>query len=141
MSGKQGQDQTVPPLARSFRDLPEKARDDDGEFEFLHAGFGGRDLTWEQLLQADRALIVSEAGMGKTHECKAQQRRLWGAGEPAFFLELMRLATEPLERQFDAEEAKRFESWKQAETERAYFFLDSVDELKLTAHSFDSTLK
>lgn len=131
---------TASPLTRSFRDLPEKACDENEEFEFLHAGFG-EDLTWDQLMKVDRVLIVSEAGMGKTHECQMQQRRLWEAGEPAFFLELMRLAAEPLDRQFDAEEAKRFASWKEAQTERAFFFLDSVDELKLTPHSFDSTLK
>lgn len=132
---------TVPDLIRSFNDLPDKQRSEEEEFEFLQALFGHRGQTWGQLLQAERILIVSEAGVGKTFECQAQQRKMWAAGESAFFLELAVLGTTPLLELFDAAELERFNAWKAAESERAYFFLDSIDEFKLTARSFDTTLK
>ncbi|MHB1059739.1 MAG: hypothetical protein ACYC0F_17840 [Rhodanobacter sp.] len=130
-----------PNIHRTFFDLPADESSDIDQAEFL-ANFSreGR-LTWAQLLESDRVLIVSEAGVGKSYECQRQQRQLWDEGESAFFVELAVLATDPLDSQFSVEEKYRFESWLSAQTERATFFLDSVDELKLTQRSFEVTLK
>lgn len=128
-------------LKRTFFELPMDHDVDAADIEFL-CGLGMRsELTWDLLLEADRVLILSEAGMGKTHECKEQQRRLFEQGQPAFFLELASLVNAPLESQLDPEERRRFESWKAAQTEQAYFFLDSIDELKITSTSFEVTLR
>jgi hypothetical protein len=132
---------TAQDLDRTFFDLPTDENTHIETAEFLaDLAIGGR-TDWSTLLESERALIVSEAGMGKTYECQRQQQKLWEEGRSAFFVELAGLATDPLERQFSAEEKQRFDNWKAAQTERAFFFLDSVDELKLTQRSFETTLK
>lgn len=130
-----------PGVSRSFFDLPATDKVDAEELAIFRSLSHEGSLDWDQLLKADRVLIVSEAGMGKTFECQQQQRRLWDAGEPTFFLELADLGPEDLATHFNPEERARFEQWQQAQTERAVFFLDSIDELKLTSRSFQGTLK
>ncbi|MBX9400327.1 hypothetical protein K4L06_03325 [Lysobacter sp. BMK333-48F3] len=128
-------------LNRTFFDLPTDENTQIETAELLaDLAIGGR-IGWSTLLDSERILIVSEAGMGKTYECQRQQKRLWEEGRSAFFVELAMLATDPLERQFSAEEKQRFDNWKTAQTERAFFFLDSIDELRLTQRSFETTLK
>lgn len=128
-------------LDRTFFDLPadESKRIETAEL-LADLAVGGR-TDWSSLLDSERILIVSEAGMGKTYECQLQQERLWREGRSAFFVELTGLATDPLERQFSTQEKQRFDNWKAAQAERAFFFLDSIDELKLTQRSFNTTLK
>lgn len=132
---------TMPAPERTFFDLPTDEKSNIETAEFLANFRFGSKTGWSELLESERVLIVSEAGMGKTYECQRQQRKLWDDGRPSFFLELAVLATDPLKRQFSAEEQSRFDAWKAAQTERAFFFLDSVDELRLTQRSFDATLK
>ncbi|PBJ81828.1 hypothetical protein CMZ84_14170 [Lysobacteraceae bacterium NML93-0399] len=132
---------STPPADRTFFDLPTDEKSNIETAEFLANFRYGSRTGWSALLESERVLIVSEAGMGKTYECQRQQKRLWDDGRPSFFLELAVLATDPLERQFSVEEQSRFDAWKAAQTERAFFFLDSVDELRLTQRSFDATLK
>lgn len=127
-------------IGRTFFDLPSDKTTDMETSELL-ASFSSRSIDWTTLLQSDRVLIVSEAGMGKSFECRQQQERLWNGGEAAFFVELSDLASGPFEDRLSPQELARFESWELAQTERAVFFLDSVDELALTRTSFASALK
>lgn len=96
---------------------------------------------WGRLLESQRILIISEAGAGKTYECRAQQQALWNQGEPAFYLDLAQLAINNLRDQLSADEETRFEAWLTAQSDVATFFLDSIDELKLTLGSFETALK
>lgn len=129
------------PLERTFQDLPKTTRsplEDGGSYR---AARYGSKVDWTALLESDRVLIVSEAGVGKTEECREQARRLWGEGHAAFFIELSGLATESLEDYLiEDEKVERLGQWKSSRDARAYFFLDSIDELRLTMHSFDRTL-
>jgi hypothetical protein len=128
-------------IQRSFRDLSAEEVSDIEKASVL-ARFGWRgSFGWDELLRSDRVLIVSEAGAGKTYECQAQQDRLWKAGEPAFFLDLGTLAGSPVREMLSQEEAERFEAWLRSQSEVATFFLDSIDELKLTLGKFDQALK
>jgi hypothetical protein len=102
-------------------------------------GSGGPD--WADLLKSDRVLIISEAGAGKTFECRSQQETMWAAGDAAFFLELAELAKTNVRDMFSPEEEARFDAWRSAQSETATFFLDSYDELKLTLGSFELALK
>ena len=123
------------PLKRTFRELT------DNEFNALGVGDypshlawpGGFD--WDALCASPRVLIIAEAGTGKTFECRARHQALWQAGEPAFFLELAQLAQRPIDDQFDTDQLERFHRWCQSQAEIATFFLDSIDELKLTQGS------
>lgn len=95
---------------------------------------GGVD--WAGLNKSPRVLIYAEAGAGKTHECREEQKARWAAGEPAFFVELAELARNNLSDLMGPDEQDRFDAWKSTSTETATFFLDSVDELKLTQGNF-----
>jgi phage host-nuclease inhibitor protein Gam len=101
-----------------------------------NGGFG-----WDELLRSQRVLIISEAGAGKTFECRAQQEKLFAAGQPAFFLELATLAGNPVRDMLLRNEEDRLETWFRSQSETATFFLDSIDELKLSLGSFELALK
>ncbi|MBB3805284.1 hypothetical protein FHR51_001418 [Xanthomonas arboricola] len=128
-------------VARSFFDLPDDKVESIEAAEFLANFPSGAKIDWATLLESDRVLVVSEAGMGKTFECKRTAESLWNEGRAAFFVELSALASLSIENGFSPEEQARFDSWKLAQTERAIFFLDSIDELKLTLSSFDRAIK
>ncbi|WP_038972202.1 ATP-binding protein [Bradyrhizobium genomosp. III] len=127
-------------IARTFRDLSDKEIADIGSANSLvrlgwTGGFG-----WDELLKSPRVLIVSEAGVGKTHECRAQRDLLWSAGAPAFFLELATLARGNVREMLDPDEEARLDVWLRSQSETATFFLDSIDELELTMGSFEQAL-
>ncbi|MBL0446959.1 ATP-binding protein [Aeromonas veronii] len=83
---------------------------------------------------------MSEAGSGKTHECREQARLLAAKGEAAFFVELASLASTHLRDLLGYEEEARFDLWLASQAEVATFFLDSYDELQLTRGSFRQAL-
>ncbi|MDD2466881.1 MAG: hypothetical protein PHI97_23040 [Desulfobulbus sp.] len=85
--------------------------------------------------------MISEAGAGKTYECRKQTQSLWDAGEPAFFVELLALASTDLRSMLDEEEEARLDAWLSSQSDVATFFLDSIDELKLSRGSFEQALK
>jgi phage-related protein len=133
----------LPPssIQRSFRDLSAaEVADIEKASVLARAGWGG-SFGWDEVLRSDRILIVSEAGAGKTYECQAQRDRLWKSGEPAFFLDLATLAGSSVREMFSQEEEERFEAWLRSQSDVATFFLDSIDELKLTLDKFDLALK
>lgn len=126
---------------RTFKRIPDGKTSDADQQSFL-VGLGwSRGCTWDDLLLSKRVLIISEAGAGKTYECRKQSERLWAAGEPAFFIELAALATEELRSLLDADEEARLDDWRASQSEVATFFLDSIDELKLSLGSFERALK
>ena len=98
-------------------------------------------MTWKDLLLSKRVLIISEAGSGKTYECREECKRLWESGYPAFFLELATLANSELRMMLSLEEEARLDQWLTSQSEVATFFLDSYDELKLSLGSFEQALK
>ena len=119
-------------INRTFEDVAEGEIGEADQQPFLGSLGWGRGSTWDDLLRSRRVLIISEAGAGKTYECRTQTIRLLAAGEPAFFLELAALATEELRSLLDADEEVRLDDWLTSQSEVATFFLDSIDELKAT---------
>jgi hypothetical protein len=132
----------IPPsIQRLFRDLSDaEVADIEKASQLARVGWTG-SFGWEELLRSQRILIVSEAGAGKTYECRTQQERLWNAGEAAFFLDLATLATGSVRDMLSVEEEWRFDEWRRSQSEVATFFLDSIDELNLTLGKFDQALK
>jgi hypothetical protein len=128
-------------MRRLFRDLSqEEIADVDWTSALVRMGWSGA-FDWDELLKSRRVLIISEAGAGKTHECRSQQRALWESGEAAFYLDLAQLAQNGLLDLLSAEEEARLNAWLTAQSDLATFFLDSIDELKLTLGSFEVALK
>ncbi len=128
-------------IDRTFRDISEDELSKADQQSFLISMGWARSTTWEDLLRSRRILMISEAGAGKTHECQAQARHLWEAGEAAFFIELAALATDDLRSILDNEEETRLDAWLSSQSDVATFFLDSIDELKLSRGSFEQALK
>jgi hypothetical protein len=127
-------------IQRRFFDLDDKMLADFDRLSLWRAFGASASCDWDELLKSPRVLLISEAGSGKTHECKAEQERLWDAGEAAFYLELAELAKGELDALLTPDEATRLEAWRTAQSELATFFLDSFDELQLTRGSFRTAL-
>ena len=119
-------------IERTFQDIQEGQLGEADQQSFL-VGLGwSTGVTWEDLLRSKRVLMVGEAGTGKTHECRRQVELLRSAGKPAFFIELAALAAGELRSQLDDEEEACLDRWLSSQSDVATFFLDSIDELKLT---------
>ena len=128
-------------IERTFQKIPKGKLGEADQQSFLVSLGWSRGTTWEDLLQSRRVLMISEAGAGKTHECRGQAQRLWDAGEPAFFVELAALGSEDLRSLLDDDEEARLDAWLLPQSDVATFFLDSIDELKLSLGSFELALK
>jgi hypothetical protein len=127
-------------IERTFKEIPEGKIEESDTWPFLASLGYSSGKTWADLLKSKRILIVSEAGSGKTYECENQSKLLWGAGEPAFRLELATLATSELRTMLQVDQEMRFDQWLRSQSEVATFFLDSYDELKLSLGSFELAL-
>ncbi len=128
-------------IHRSFRDIAEDKRGEAEQIAFLWELESNNGLDWADLLQSKRVLVISEAGAGKTYECRAKQQSLWATGEPAFYVELADLARSNLCDLLSHEEEARYDAWRASQSDVATFFLDSIDELKLSLGSFEQALK
>lgn len=129
-------------IERTFRDIPDDKISEEDQTDFLADLGYHRGSTWDDLLCSSRILIISEAGAGKTYECRELRKQLWEAGEPAFYLELATLAqSSSVHDMLDHDETIRFDAWLASQSDVATFFLDSIDELKLTLGSFEVALK
>ncbi|MDP9573391.1 UNVERIFIED_ORG: hypothetical protein J2W66_003893 [Agrobacterium larrymoorei] len=135
-----GQIKDAAPLIRKFQDIAEDKISEGRERDHW-AAFGlSRGSDWEELLESSRILIISEAGVGKSHECRARCNILNARGEPAFFLELASLAGSEVRRLLSPTQRSRLDAWQRSQSEVATFFLDSFDELKITQGSFRQAL-
>lgn len=114
----------------------------DPEFLTYLAEFGwSGTFDWAELLKSDRVMLLSEAGTGKTFECQKQAARMTNAGDPAFFIPLEALAREHVTDILSASEILRFEAWRNDGSSVATFFLDSIDEMRLSHGRFGAALR
>lgn len=128
-------------IERIFQNIPEGKLGEADKQPFLVTLGWSRGASWNDLLRSRRVLLISEAGAGKTFECRSQAQRLSAAGEPAFFVELAALAAGELRTLLDDEEEARLDAWISSQSDVATFFLDSIDELQLSLGSFERALK
>lgn len=128
-------------IERSFQDIPDDKITEAEQTAFLMDLGWHEGSNWDDLLKSKRILIISEAGAGKTYECRTRQQALWAAGEPAFYVELADLARSNLRDLLLHDEEERFDVWLVSQSDVATFFLDSIDELKLSLGSFEQALK
>lgn len=128
-------------LDRRFHPLTDKEL---GDAELL-ASFGDSDFdfdkSWEDLLKCPRVVLLAEAGAGKTVEMEHAAQRLVDDGKYAFFLPLESLDRGEVRVVFTPDENERFDSWMARPDAPAWFFLDSVDELKLRRGTLDGALR
>ena len=128
-------------LERTFQDIPEGKLSEADQQSFLISLGWSSGTTWQDLLRSMRVLMISEAGAGKTYECRKQAQQLWDAGEPAFFVDLSSLGAGDIQGLLDHDEEERLDAWLSSQSDVATFFLDSIDELRLSLGSFEQALK
>jgi hypothetical protein len=116
-------------LGRGFFDFPAGTDLDLGQHIALSAAL--RNLkTWTDILALPYAIILGEAGSGKTTEFRETARKTSAAGEPSFFVAVEALATDGLSVALSLEAQASLKTWRDG-AGIATFFLDSLDEAKL----------
>jgi len=128
-------------LNRKFNRVPNREGDDNDISDFSElTGTGGK--AWEQLCELSRVIILAEAGAGKTEEIRNQASKLKSTGKHSFFLRLEDISCDfRAAFELDAGDDEDFDSWLVSD-EKAYFFLDSVDEAKLKSErDFNSAIR
>ena len=114
---------------------------DDSTLLAAHRSTGlDRSDGWSDLLRYHRVVLFGSGGIGKTEEMKQQVNRLVASGEYAFYLRLESLQSDVPESLLPPEIRSNLHEWKAATDRDAWFFLDSVDELKLRSGSLDQAL-
>jgi len=118
-------------LSRRFRKLDQTAKAEETALDSYTVGlfWPDKNLSWDDLLNESRVVVLGEPGSGKTWELRERVRLLADRGEFAFFIRLDQLVGRELKTLLNAEDQRRFIQWKQ-NTAQAHFFLDSVDEAK-----------
>ncbi|VWD09236.1 hypothetical protein [Burkholderia lata] len=123
---------TTVELSRTFSRRNRPSEGDDWE-RYLDVAARGR-LTWSDLHEQRIVVVVGEAGIGKTTEFKSETERLRRLGKAAFFIELNQLVDSESWTLALGQFVEAFNAWQQS-TEDGYFFLDAVDEARLTSHA------
>lgn len=104
--------------------------DEDISNSYLFDTFYDRDYTWDKLLELDELIVIlGEAGSGKTFELKHQSKIQRSKVEYSFFIRLESFKNSP--QSLEPEDIELFQSWSNSQ-KVGIFFLDSVDESKLT---------
>jgi hypothetical protein len=120
-------------LNRDFHPISKGAEAAQAEDFETRIAFGlSSRVHWDDLLKEPRVVILAEAGAGKTYEIQGATKRLRAEGKQAFFLRLEYLRDD-FEMAFEGDalgEFSEFQAWIKT-IEKAWLFLDSVDEAKL----------
>jgi len=117
-------------LNRNFKAISLTVNDDTDFSNIYSEGFS-KDENWDSLLAKYRVIILAEAGSGKTVEIKNKSEELSELGNNSFFIRLEDIK-DNFESAFDHGDIGLFNKWLNS-LEEAYFFLDSVDEAKLSS--------
>jgi hypothetical protein len=123
---EQGADDTFIELNRTFHELQSAGKNGDEDDLF---SLGRSTLDWAELISKFRAVILSEAGSGKTEEIRNAARKLRLENKPAFFLRLEHVASD-FDDAFEEGTADEFQQWLQSADE-GWLLLDSIDEARL----------
>lgn len=115
-------------LDRTFRELPISAVEND-DIPLPQPLLFGKQLTWADLTQEFRTIILSEAGTGKTEEIRQIAAALREQNKPAFFLRLEYIPAAS-EVALEVGSNDEFEAWLRSDSD-GWIFLDSVDEARL----------
>jgi hypothetical protein len=128
-------------LDRRFWELPRTGDFPTSQY-FEVARSQGKLLRWSDIILRRCAVILGEAGSGKTTEFKEQVRRFREANGYAFFLPIEALANDGLPGGLQRpEDVAAFQTWQASASSIAFFFLDSLDEAKLRRHKLAHALR
>lgn len=97
--------------------------------------------SWDEILDVPRVVILADGGAGKTWEMIAAHNRKLKAGACSFFLPIEHLKDHGLTALLEQPDQVRYQAWQKSNDEKAWFFLDAVDELKLVRGSLEKALR
>ena len=121
-------------LDRKFWPVEADKENDPESIRVMFAYGLGKQFSWEDLLGKYRTVILAEPGTGKTEEFRAVTKSLRMVGKPAFFCRIELLQNLEVKQSLDIGTVEEFDEWSTGNKE-AYFFLDSVDEARLTSRA------
>lgn len=130
-------------LDRRFRDLTREEQIEPSLLGSISGWEHGDGISWNEILESERVVVLAEAGSGKTRELQTQVKVLNDQEKPAFFIPIETLDKQGVREYLASEpgQAERFDSWlSDPEQKTAWFFLDSVDELKLVRGKLERAL-
>ncbi len=117
-------------LGRIFTPLQDSEDQEEAtRLSYLH--FGGKTLSWDDLLASRVVVVLAEAGSGKSWEFRAFASRADSRERPVFLLQLQVLADGSFQDATAPADSTRLRQWQRGENE-AVFLLDSVDESRIT---------
>jgi hypothetical protein len=96
-------------------------------------------LGWTDLLALPAAVVLGEAGAGKSVELRRAASMLLDRGDAGLFFAVEALAGVGLQGALDLDQRSTFLAWQEG-AKPAWFFLDSVDESKLKGRSLEAAL-
>jgi hypothetical protein len=129
-------------LGRHFHQFTEKELGDEELLAASNEHYGwSQSLSWADLLARKRVVVLASAGSGKTEEMVQMTKKLVGDKKNAFYVRLEELAGANFEALLKHEDIELLKAWRESASAQAWFFLDSVDELKLTQRSLESALR
>lgn len=120
--------------------------DREGDPETIRRAFElelDQPISWKNLLEKRRVVVIAEPGTGKTEEFQAITNKLRKAEKTAFFarIELLQSGSLEVQDSIHIGTAGEFNQWL-TENKEGYFFLDSVDEARLNnRNAFEIALR
>ena len=128
-------------LKRKFLGITKTDEHDDIWGDHLEYLLKYKGIGWGKLMTERVAVILGEPGVGKTMEFKEQSKLLKKQDKYAFFINIQDLASEDFSLALESQDdISRFKKWKTGD-EKAYFFLDSLDEARLKSSSVRGFIK
>ncbi|NOI58887.1 ATP-binding protein [Vibrio coralliilyticus] len=115
-------------LKRKLKEIPIEQLNEEYDLALRWGNYGS--VSWQDIINEYRTVILSEAGTGKTEELKHLTKELRSKRLPAFFIRLEDL-TGDFEDAFELGSYKEFTSWMESENE-GWLLLDSIDEARLS---------
>ena len=103
-------------------------------------GLGEPGIGWDELLLKSRAVILAEAGSGKTEEMLERARITVANHRIAFYVTVEDVGRDGLEGALGISDRERLAAWHTS-TDEAWFFVDSVDEAKSKRIRLDKVVR
>lgn len=119
-------------LERTFSTPRDGTEDVEDWFRYFQKDKGG--FTWSALHEKVVAVVVGEAGIGKTIEFENEAARLQRAGKPAFFVSLNQVLDKESWTLAVQDSTSDYAKWETS-SDVGYFFFDAVDEARLVSHA------
>lgn len=119
-------------LIRSFSTASDENEDPEDWLRYLRKGKGQYD--WSDLHERRVAVVLGEAGIGKTLEFQNEVDRLQQKGKAAFFIPLNQVLDKSSWDLVVSTSQPDFQEWEKS-AGTGYFFLDAVDEARLINHA------